>query len=369
MNRLNSRTILFITALLFSITGCIEDNESSPITSGPFTFVSQELNGISVNELVIKGDWIFAATTNGVYGKKLSAAGSKFLPLGLQKNDVRDIHAFTTSEMIASVVNFTSTNTEVKIFKTTNSGKNWNLFETNFGGPDENFRDGLNDFEEVPGEPNHLYAAGQLVVAKSLDKGKTWTPVWGDWGMAAQPLMTIAVNPLKPDELWAGGQGSIENGYLIKIKNDQEEESWYDLVPNPTTVKEIVIDRESPQSIYVGWEGELSKTTDNGKTWQTLIDASENSDFFFGIGLSPTVSSRIYAGRWIKGKDQQTLEIYYSDDKGITWQSNKFLQITKGGVWDLKVTRSGNKDRIFLGLDKGGVVELINESQVSTLLE
>lgn len=361
MNQINSRTILFITALLFFFSGCVEDNEFKPIKSGSFTLVNHELNGISVNELVIKGDWIFAATTNGVYGKQLNVPSSKFLPLGLQKNDVRDIHAFTVSEIIASVVNFTTTNTEVKIYKTTNSGKTWDIFETNFGGSDERFKDGLSDFEAIPGEPNHLYASGQLVVAKSLDKGKTWTPIWGEWASAAQPLMTLALNPLKPDEVWVGGQGSIENGYLIKLKNEQEEKSWYDLVPNPTTVKEIVFDRDNPQSIYVGWEGELSKSIDNGKTWQTLINAQENSDFFHGIGISPTKSSRVYAGRWIKGREVQKLEVYYSEDRGATWKTEEFPQIAQGGVWDLKVIKLGNKDRIFMGLDKGGIVELIND--------
>ncbi len=360
MKKLSLKSLLVIFGLSSILMSCIEDNGFKPIKSGPFKLVNHELKGITVNELLIKGDWIFAATTDGVYGKKLSSAGAKFLPLGLQKNDVRDIHVFTISEILASVVNFTPGDFERKIYKTTNGGVNWSLFVTNFGGPNENFRDGLSDFEEVPGQPDHLYAAGQIVVAKSFDRGKTWTPIWGDWEMAAQPTMNMAINPLKPNEIWAGGQGAIEDGYLVRIKNEEEVDAWYDLVPNPTVVKEIVFDRQNPQSIYVGWEGELSKSIDNGKTWQTLINRHEEAHFFFGIAISPTVPKRVYSAKWIKARDSQKLEIYYSEDKGVTWKTSEFPQINQGGVWDMKVTQSGTKDRIFLGLDKGGIVELIN---------
>ncbi|MBA4299306.1 MAG: hypothetical protein C0433_04240 [Cyclobacterium sp.] len=360
MKRKKFKLLLSTLSLVVFLWGCSEDAEFTPIKTGPFTLVSHELNGITINELLIKNDWIFAATSDGVYGKNLKSTNSKFISLGLKGNNVLDLHPFTDSEILSSVVNLKENEGLVsKLYKTNDRGNTWSVFESNFGGSDPRFRDGLSDFEEVPGHPNHLYATGQSVIAKSLDRGKTWQPIWGEWGMVAQPSMNMALNPVLPNELWVGGQGPIENGYLVHLKNDREEKSWNDLVPNPTVVKEIVIDRDNPQTIYVGWEGELSKTTDNGKTWKTLIDRHAESHFFFGIGISPGNSNIIYAAKWKKAMERQILEIYHSKDKGLTWETTAFPQIAQGGVWDLRVIRSGNQDRLYLGLDKGGIAEVI----------
>ena len=170
--------------------------------------------------------------------------------------------------------------------------------------------------------------------------------------------MKINVNPLIPNEIWGGGQGGIENGFLFKTTENKQLDYWDNLVPNPTIVKEIVFDRESPQTIYVGWEGELSKSVDNGKSWTTLIDRHEEAHFFFGIGVSTHNPNVVFAGKWDKSGAPQNLEIFYSTDKGDTWESHSFEHITQGGVWDLKVVQQGDKDRLFLGLDKGGVVEV-----------
>lgn len=361
------QSVVYLSISIFVfIFSCEPKEDFEPIRSGQFTLKSHELNGITVNELIIKGDWIFAATKNGVYGKRTNVPGEKFRELGLQNNDVLHLHAFTTTEIIASVVNIKpGQNQESKIFQTVNGGNNWNILTTNFGGTNESFKDGLSYFSAVSGKPNELYAAGHGSLAKSVDKGRTWELVWGEWGMAAMPSTRVSINPIIPDEVWIGGQGSIENGYLVRLKNNQEVDYWTDLVPNPTVVKEIVFDRENPQTVYVGWEGELAKSTDNGKTWQTLINRHQDSHFFFGIGLSPSVSTRIYTAKWKKGEESQKLELYHSDDKGVTWKTEEFSKITQGGVWDLKVIQSGNKDRIFLGLYKGGIVEIVNESVIS----
>lgn len=345
----------FISVILFS---CSEKDDFKPIQSGPFTIVSNPLNGLTVNELVIKGDMLFAATNDGVYARKIYSLDVRFSFIGLKGNNIMDIYPFTVSEILASSLNFGEESSEAKIYKTTNAGQKWDVYETNFGG-EGNTWEGLGDFESVPSQPSHLYATGSHVVAKSIDKGKTWEPIWGDWDMTGSPAgMKIKVNPLNTKELWGGGQGGIENGFLFKLEENEQAGYWDNLVPNPSIVKEIVFDRQTPQSIYVGWEGELSKSIDNGKTWTTLIEKHEEGQFFFGIGVSPNDPNVVFAGKWVKGGMPQNLEIFYSTDKGENWESVVFPHITHGGIWDLKVIDQAGKDKIFLGLDKGGIVEL-----------
>ncbi|WP_439490257.1 WD40/YVTN/BNR-like repeat-containing protein [Algoriphagus sp.] len=350
------KTIFAITSIM--LLSCNSDNDFERIQSGPFTLISHSLEGITVNEFVIKGDMIFAATSDGIYSRKINSTDVRFTSIGLKGKNIQDIHAFTVAELLASSVNFGEEKPETKIYKTTNEGKKWEEYETDFGGAEDSW-EGLGDFESVPSQPHHLYATGSQVVAKSIDKGKTWEPIWGDWGMIGSPAtMKIKVNPLIPTEIWGGGQGGIENGFLFKTKETEQLDYWDNLVLNPTVVKEIVFDRQSPQSIYVGWEGELSKSMDNGNTWTTLIDRHEEAHFFFGIGISPNNPNLVFAGKWIKGGQSQPLEIFYSMDKGETWDSHSFQHISEGGIWDLKVVKQGNKDRIFLGLDKGGIAEI-----------
>ncbi|WP_373524484.1 WD40/YVTN/BNR-like repeat-containing protein, partial [Aquiflexum sp.] len=183
-------------------------------------------------------------------------------------------------------------------------------------------------------------------------------PVWGDWQIFAN-RMRVFVNPYAPSEIWAGGQGAIENGFLVYIKEEEEQNQWNGLVPNPTVVKKVVFDKQSPQGIYVGWEGELAKTTDNGATWKTLIDRHEEAHFFMGIGISQNDPNLVFAGKWIKIEDPQPLELYYSQDKGNTWKTMNFPGVDFGGVYDLIVKSESDRERIFVGLDKGGVYEII----------
>jgi len=343
--------------LLPLLVSCSDDSDFTPIQSGPFKLVSHTLEGVKVNELILKGDMIFAATEDGVYGRQVNSPDIRFITMGLKGKNIRDIHPFTVSEILASEVTFSSEGNQTQLYRTGNAGTDWEEYETNFGDSLAD-ADGLGDFEPVPSQPNHLYASGNRVVAKSTDKGKTWEPVWGEWGMAGTADMILKVNPKKPDEFWAGGQGNIENGFLVRVTGNEETGYWDDLVPNPTVVKELVFDRENPQTMYVGWEGALTKTVDNGTTWTTLIDRVETKDFYFGIGISTQDPNIVFAGKWLKGGVSQPLEISYSKDKGETWESHSFPHITNGGILDLKVIRQGNLDRIFVGLDKGGIVEL-----------
>ncbi len=158
--------------------------------------------------------------------------------------------------------------------------------------------------------------------------------------------------------MWLGGQGGIEDGYLVRLENEIEKNRWVDLVANPTTVKKIVFDTQNPQSIYVGFEGALLKTSTNGQSWETLIDEHENSKFFYGIAISEIDNNKIFASGWLKGNEPQPLVLYYSENKGLTWYQEIYSPEAFGGVKDMLLKSEGNKERLFLALDKGGVYEV-----------
>jgi len=353
LKSLSGLGLLFLT--LFIIISCNSDNDPEKDKENQFLWKQIGLNGIKVNKLVFLENFLYAATEDGIYKKNVNVEES-FVALGLQGKNIETILVFDQEEIIASILDFKD-GEQIGIYRTTNGGLNWEIMETNFG-------DGIEphivwEFLRPFEAGNTIYATSNYLLARSEDKGITWTPVWGDWGQFARATSAVAINPLLPNEIWLGGQGGIEDGYLVHLENEIEINRWLDLVPNPTTVKKIAFDSQNPQTIYVGFEGALLKTSSNGQSWETLIDEHQSSKFFFGINISELDNNKIYAAGWLKGNEPQPLVLYYSVDKGLTWKQDIFTAEQYGGVLDMLLKTEGNKERLFLALDKGGVYEVI----------
>jgi hypothetical protein len=336
-----------------SILACQSDDQLPDDDS--FELKSLGLSGVRVNELRLKGNSLFAVTGDGIYKTEIGSDVPMTL-LGLKGKNILSAALLTDTELLASIRDAENNiGAEPELFRSTDGGATWQVLENNFGGE---IKEPIFHFEWNTAKPGVLFGTGNQVVAKSLDKGITWVPIWGDFDMFANRMRAF-INPVKPNDIWAGGQGGIENGYLIHLRNEQEVGFWNSLVPNPTTVKKVVFDTQTPQGIYVGWEGELSRTTNEGQTWETLIDRHEESHFFFGIGFSTADPNLVIAGKWEKTDGPQPLELFYSFDKGNTWEVKNFPEVTYGGIQDLIVKTEAGKERIFVGLDKGGVYEIV----------
>lgn len=301
------------------------------------------------------GDWLFAATGDGIYKKNINQE-EVFQAIGLKGKNVETILVWSPEEIIASIADFQG-DAEIYIATTLNGGSSWEVMETNFGGGSVDPHI-VWEFLKASGTSDVIYATSNYVVAKSLDRGMTWIPIWGDWEQFAKATSGLAINPLISNEMWLGGQGGIEDGYLVRLENEVEKNRWIDLVANPTTVKKIIFDTQNPQSIYVGFEGGLLKTLNNGQSWETLIDELESSKFFFGITISELDDNKVFASGWLKGGEPQPLVLYYSENKGLTWNQDVFTQEPFGGVKDMLLQKVGNTERLFLALDKGGVYEV-----------
>lgn len=356
MKNKSIRQSFLFTCLLSGILLLNSCEESSPvrIIDDNFTLEFLGLEGPRINQLLLKNDKLYACAADGFYVKNLKT-NEKFKNIGLKGKNIEDAVIFSDQEILISYRNI---NPEIaadpELWKTTNGGTAWQKFENNFGGDDP---EELVDFVRHPSSENTIYGFGRMVLAESTDKGKTWEPIWGDWHFFANYGRAF-INPVRPNEIWLGGQGAIENGYLVYLKDGDIVNEWHDLVPNPTVVKKIVFDKLSPQTIYVGWEGELSKTSNNGNTWQTLIEKHDEAYFFMGIGISELDPKLIYTAKWAKTPERQPLELSYSKDQGETWTTKKFPGVGYGGVFDMIVITEGDTDRIFVGLDKGGVYEI-----------
>ncbi|WP_155907009.1 sialidase family protein [Lunatimonas lonarensis] len=341
-------------AALFFMLSCQDTDDPVPTPEvGDFALAFRGLDGLKVNELKLLEDRLYAMTNDGIYHGNVDAGELQLL--GLKGKNIISAVVFSHREILASFwdVDFSSDRI-ADLFFTTDGGSTWITLDHDFGGGVE---EPIFHLAWNPSRPDQLYATGYQVVAASTDRGITWTPVWGDFDMFANRMRAF-INPVLPEEIWAGGQGGIENGYLVHLKAGQEAGFWNTLVPNPTTVKKVVFDTQNPQSIYVGWEGELSRTQNNGQTWQKLIDRHEEAHFFFGIGISEQDPQVVVAGKWAKVEGPQPFELMVSTDKGQHWAEVTFGEVSYGGILDLVISSQPGKERIFVGLDRGGVYEV-----------
>lgn len=341
-------SLLAFTAFFF--LSCSEDNEKPVVT-----WTKLGLDGKTVHELKIVNNTLFAASSGGLFKRSLNNT-SGFSLIGFDGKNVQAIAPISEQHILASLVDRANHTEPPVLYETTNGGETWQEIENNFGGIDQEV---ILDIEVHPTDNNIIYATGWQVVAKSTDQGVTWHPIWGDWGGFGTGTSVVAIDPTNNEHVWAGGQGGIENGYLMYIEPENEWFQWTGLVENPTVVKEIIFDATNPGHVYAGFEGALIRTRNNGNSWESLIESEENR-FFFGIGLTHFDPERIYTAGWLKRfDDPQPLKLFYSNDHGSTWKTLDFTDEDFGGVYDLKIIPGEDHDRVFLGLYKGGVYEVI----------
>jgi photosystem II stability/assembly factor-like uncharacterized protein len=342
--------LLLLAILLFS--SCDDDYNSRPAPN--ITFKQIGLDNLKVYEPALyKTDSLFAATNDGIYVKEVNSE-DPFVQVGLKGRNVLDIVVFHSRHIIATTGNRGFTSDNSGIHETLDGGNTWN--KSSFG--NGNNEEPAYSLSQHPAQEGVVYATGNAVVAKSVDFGKTWDAIWGNWGGFASGTGVAEINPYRQTDLWYGGQGGIENGYLGYLRNEQPVKQWDDLVENPTVAVEVAFTNPGSH-IFVGFEGALMKTSNNGEEWKQVIDGhTDGLRFFYGIDKSEHRQDDVYAGGWLKGVDQQSLVLYVSRDAGETWETRTFEDEPSGGIFSIKVVSSGNRDRVFAGLDGGGVYEV-----------
>jgi photosystem II stability/assembly factor-like uncharacterized protein len=346
-----SVVILIVSSLIF--TAC-QDETRDPHYD--FEHSQIGLDGLKVYNLEVNNNILYASTNDGVYKKQLNT-NNAFTQIGLDGRNVVDFIVLGSQHVIATTANRGAIADDFGLHETTDGGASWE--ELPVFGTDE-FEEPAISLSIHPDEPGVILASGYQLVASSSNYGRSWQLERGDWGAFATGTSVAEINPFKPDDLWYGGQGAIENGYLGVMRNGTQLNEWTDLVPNPTVAVEIAFDEQDDQNIYVGFEGSLMKTSNNGNTWHELINGRTNGmRFFYGIGLSENNPDDVFAGGWLKGEDTQPFILYYSTNAGNTWRNKTFENEQTGGIFSMKILSETSRERIFVGLDKGGVYEII----------
>lgn len=354
------KSLAFFAQALFCLTlfGCgseINESTTPPAEiSNPeieVSFATHFLDGLIVNRLINLGDQVLAATDKGLY---LQRERTRWELLTSSDWDVLDVIQLAPGELMVSVIS----RGENQLAKSSDGGITWHTVRSNFGG--ENSRETVNRLLWSDSH-NTLYGVGTDVLARSDASGENWEIVSGFWNSFARGMWALAIQP-EGSIVMYGGQGAIENPVLRKVDTTSLQEVSVDireLLPVPSTVREIVFDETDSDIVYAAGEGGIIKSGDQGETWSPMF-VNENSRFYFDLIQNPQNPSHFYTAGWNKVfDDPQPLILEISLDDGVTWQQFEHSDTELfGGVRTMLLVENNEQVVLYLGLYKGGIIEV-----------
>jgi photosystem II stability/assembly factor-like uncharacterized protein len=248
-------------------------------------------------------------------------------------------------------------------------------------------------FAVDPGNPSHFFVASASGgVWKTLNDGTTWIPVFDREG--SYSIGCIALDPKNPLTVWVGtgennSQRSVSYGSGL-YRSDDGGKTWKNVgLKTSEHIGRIAIDPKDSKIVYVAAQGPLwgpggdrglFKTTDGGKTWNKILNISENTGVT-EVVVDPQNPETIYAASYQRRRHMWTLidggpesAIYKSTDAGATWNKLRAgLPTTDMGRIGLAISpvdsnviyatieAADRKGGIFRSNDRGGSWERRNE--------
>jgi photosystem II stability/assembly factor-like uncharacterized protein len=211
----------------------------------------------------------------------------------------------------------------------------------------------ISDFAVNPENHSEIYvgiSAGNIW--KTTNNGTTWAPVFDKYG--AYSIGCLKMDPSNPSVIWVGtGENNHQRqlGYGDGVyKSEDAGASWKNMgLKESRQIGMIAIDPRNSDIVYVAAEGSiwgpggdrgLFKSTDGGKTWNKVLDISENTGVN-NIVLDPRNPDLLYATSEQRRRHVFTKigggpesAVYKSKDAGKTWDKimNGLPTVDIGGM-------------------------------------
>lgn len=241
------------------------------------------------------------------------------------------------------------------VFKSIDQGKTWQQKKNLLGLPGENSF--LNNVDVTvlafdPQDRDTLYlGTKQDGVFVSFDAAETWAKIKK---LPSGGVNSIAVHPRAKHIVYA----AVDNQIFKSIDANRTWQNIYlEAVPE-VKIKTLTIDSSLPDRIYAGLsDGRVIKSEDGGLSWQALFG-------FKGairqILINPENSQIIYVAT--KGRG-----VFRSSDRGVSWQSlDENLKIFPGGREALKLFFSPVQPKTLTSLSNYGPLKTEDGGQTWT---
>lgn len=231
----------------------------------------------------------------------------------------------------------------------------------------------ISDFAVNPENHSEIYAgvaAGNIW--KTTNNGTIWSPVFDSYG--AYSIGCVEIDPTNPFVVWAGtGENNHQRqlGYGDGVyKSEDGGGSWKNMgLKDSRQIGGIAIDPRNSEVVYIAAEGSiwgpggergLYKTTDGGKTWNKVLDISENTGVNNvvmdlrnpDILYATSEQRRRHVYTKIGGGPESA--VYKSKDAGKTW--DKIMKgLPSGDIGGMDIAVSPvNPDVIYLIMEAAG---------------
>jgi len=165
------------------------------------------------------------------------------------------------------------------IYKTTDGGQTWR--EHNVGWTN----DGVFSLVTHPDNPDVIYAGTYNGVNRSTDRGEHWE-LWDEGWPAEQWVFSIVFDPTDPDTMYACAKNGEDMGrgrdgfHGTVMKSVDGGATWFEVTTGLNVNQEfyeLVIDPESPRTLYLATAGEgVFITRDGGGHWTPWVEGLGN---------------------------------------------------------------------------------------------
>lgn len=283
---------------------------------------------------------------------------------------MRDIRWFLTFAIMAMLLGVSSIDAQ-QPDPNLYSGLRWRMI-----GP---FRAGrVNAVSGVVGQPDTFYFGSVGGgVWKSLNAGRTWTPIFDATNVAS--IGAIGVAPSDANVIYVGtGEADMRDSIAFGngvYKSTDAGKTWKHLgLENTKQIGRIIVDPKNPNTLFVAALGNVYapnpdrgvyRSRDGGVTWQKVLFKNDDVGAI-DLQFDPTDSKIVYATLWNVRRPPWFIYapangpgagIFKSVDGGTTWKEiSEGIPLEGRGHIGISVTPS-NRNRIYAVVDakEGGV--------------
>jgi uncharacterized protein (TIGR03437 family) len=203
----------------------------------------------------------------------------------------------------------------------------------------------INAFAFDPRTPGVLYVSTATGLFKTTNSGANWNPV--NAGLL-QAVGLVAIDPTDSSTVYAASaeDGSSEGVFKSTDGGGAWATSSSGLAPF-TPMKALLMDPSNPATLYAGRVGSGAfKSVDHGVSWFAINVGLTDNTHFFALAIAPAKPSILYAGTRLGG-------VFKSENGGLNWTAVN-TGLTDTDVFAL-ATPSSDPATVYAGTFGGGV--------------
>lgn len=207
-----------------------------------------------------------------------------------------------------------------------------NLYQTRDGGASFSLRtlpDFAQDIAVAPGSPAALYAGDRRTVWRSVDGGRTWAMPQDGAALSCSWVVALAVPPGRPEQVLAAGiPACLANQGGGVARSLDRGRTWSPtFLSQSSSIGVLAFDPEDADTVYAGGESAgavhhrgVFASTDGGVTWVPLPAFGDGQHGAQALAVPRGRPGTLYAGTSdFEGGVAGEEGVFETTDGGLTW--------------------------------------------------